>query len=81
MPLYDFKCENCGLVVELSIYVKDKDTQKCKECGGKLVSQITTSTNPSSLIYPYSCKYSGCHFTGPRDREMKLREKGYAIMG
>jgi len=37
MPLYEYKCKECGLVVEKIQKVNDMPLKKCSRCGGVLV--------------------------------------------
>lgn len=79
MPLYDFKCSGCGITEEIFIRsFRDKDKVKCATCGKKMDSIITITAKP--VVFDYKCPYSGGHYTGPADRERKLKAKGYAIL-
>jgi len=42
VPLYDFKCRECGHEFEELSKVEDKDSVPCKECSGKCDTLITT---------------------------------------
>lgn len=78
MPLYDFKCLRCKLEFEEFVHLVNKDTHVCI-CGGKAKTLISVRAKP--IYHSYYCKYSRCYFTGPKDREKKLRAKGLAIAG
>jgi putative FmdB family regulatory protein len=42
MPMYEYKCEKCGLVFEAMQKFSDPPLTECKSCGGpveKLISQ------------------------------------------
>lgn len=42
MPLYEYRCEDCGLTFEVRQKFTDKPVATCRECGGsakKLVSR------------------------------------------
>ena len=42
MPLYEYKCESCGLHFEVRQKFSDGPVETCKECGGavnKMISQ------------------------------------------
>jgi putative FmdB family regulatory protein len=36
MPIYEYKCESCGIVFERMQHFDDKQLQECPECGGPL---------------------------------------------
>ena len=43
MPLYDFRCEDCGTVFEVRATIKDKETglnPVCPACHGSRVRQL-----------------------------------------
>ena len=42
MPLYEYRCDDCGLVFEVRQKFSDKPLDTCRHCGGrakKLISQ------------------------------------------
>jgi putative FmdB family regulatory protein len=42
MPLYEYRCDDCGLVFEVRQKFSDKPLDACRHCGGrarKLISQ------------------------------------------
>lgn len=79
MPTYDFECPKCGRYKEVFVSThRDRDRVKCLVCGEKMNSLITVGSKP--IVFNYECPMTNEHFTGPRDREIKLRRKGYAIL-
>lgn len=42
MPLYQYVCEKCEVVVELLRSIKDTDTPGCPSCGGKTEKLISS---------------------------------------
>ena len=42
MPLYEYKCKECGLVVEKIQKVADRPLEKCSRCGGVLDKVISS---------------------------------------
>ena len=42
MPLYEYKCINCGSVVEAIQKVDDRPLHKCAQCGGSLIKLISS---------------------------------------
>jgi len=45
MPLYDFKCENCGACYERVVQMDNNEPDKCGYCGG--VAKKTMSPTKS----------------------------------
>lgn len=43
MPIYDYRCQDCGSAFEVLISWRDKDKVKCPECGGTRVSEKVAS--------------------------------------
>lgn len=41
MPLYDFKCEQCGNTFELNLSFENMDIQYCEDCEKPLVRVYT----------------------------------------
>ena len=42
MPLYDYQCNECGLLFEKTVPFSDREnTQKCKNCGSQAEPQIS----------------------------------------
>ena len=41
MPLYEYKCANCGERVEIIQRVSDKPYSICPKCGGEMKKQIS----------------------------------------
>ena len=83
MPLYDYICLKCEEVQEVYISLDSllSSPVTCSTCLTLMKRQITVSSRPSSMVYPYFCEGSRMTFTGPRDRERKLRSKGLVISG
>jgi len=44
MPIYEYRCEKCGKVTEVSQKITDPQLKKCKFCGGKLVKLISNTS-------------------------------------
>ncbi|MBN2032221.1 MAG: zinc ribbon domain-containing protein [Deltaproteobacteria bacterium] len=40
MPIYEYRCHECGAVSEYLVGVGSDDPIKCKECGGSHLSKI-----------------------------------------
>lgn len=41
MPLYEYKCESCGLVFEARQKFSDAPLETCRECGEKVQKMIS----------------------------------------
>jgi len=44
MPIYEYECEDCEVVIELLQKVNDPAPTICSECGGKLTRVISGGT-------------------------------------
>jgi putative FmdB family regulatory protein len=43
MPIYEYKCKDCGVHIEKRQNVSDEPLTVCEKCGGKLEKQISLS--------------------------------------
>lgn len=43
MPLYEYKCVNCGSVIEALQKFNDRPLYKCAQCGGTLTKLVSSS--------------------------------------
>ncbi|MBE0447735.1 MAG: zinc ribbon domain-containing protein [Actinobacteria bacterium] len=43
MPLYEFKCENCGCVFEKLVSASNSEVPECSKCGGSDVKKLFSS--------------------------------------
>jgi len=60
MPLYEYKCEECGLRFERRQHFSDDPVKICPECGGTVVRLI----QPAGIIF----KGSGFYVTDNRSK-------------
>jgi putative FmdB family regulatory protein len=44
MPIYEYKCESCGLTFEKLVFTSDKEDIKCPDCGDIRVERLLSST-------------------------------------
>ena len=44
MPVYDFKCRDCGEVSEILIRGGDRQTVRCANCGGESLEKLISSS-------------------------------------
>lgn len=43
MPIFDFKCQECGYKFDLMISNANKDQAKCPQCGAEKLQQLLSS--------------------------------------
>jgi putative FmdB family regulatory protein len=43
MPIYEYKCEDCGAGMEFMQKAGDAPKKKCPKCGGKLKKRVSAS--------------------------------------
>jgi putative FmdB family regulatory protein len=60
MPLYDYRCSNCGAVIEVRHGFDEAHAQACPSCGGAL-SRVF---NPAPILF----KGSGFYVTDSRSK-------------
>jgi len=60
MPLYEYKCEECGLRFERRQHFSDDPVRICPDCGGSVVRLI----QPAGIIF----KGSGFYVTDNRSK-------------
>jgi putative FmdB family regulatory protein len=58
MPLYEYRCENCGVRFERRQHINDDPVEVCPECGG----QVHRLIHPVGIIF----KGSGFYVTDNR---------------
>ena len=61
MPLYDFKCRDCGMESEILIVFSDEEPA-CDDCGSKNLDKMMTT--PSSYSGNTSAGFPGSGDTG-----------------
>jgi len=64
MPLYEYKCEDCGEVVELLVSFSGRDDpdEPCEKCGGKLRPIFSMTSGSAKALEgsaSTSCSTSG----------------------
>jgi len=55
MPTYEYKCDNCGHIMEAYQSIKDKPFRKCPECGKNTLKRLLGAG--SALIFKGSGFY------------------------
>jgi putative FmdB family regulatory protein len=48
MPIYEFKCGDCGAVTEVLLRGGDADPPRCQECGSPQVRKLISTFNSMS---------------------------------
>jgi putative FmdB family regulatory protein len=41
MPIYEYRCKDCGHQLEIIQKINDRPLRKCRECGGRLEKLIS----------------------------------------
>lgn len=44
MPIYEYQCEDCGVIVENWQKISDPPLEKCESCGGRMKKLISQSS-------------------------------------
>lgn len=83
MPIYEYKCEECGAVVEELQKVSDPPLEICKKCQGKLSKIMSLNTFHLKGTGWYVTDYSGKNAStaatpGPEAGEMASPKQGPA---
>lgn len=65
MPFYDLKCEQCGLIFEISATMEERSQNRipCPDCGGTLLTRVFDTSNIGVLNRTESTAHDGycCH--------------------
>jgi hypothetical protein len=76
MPLYDLKCDSCGLLVE-DYYVSNLEKMiKCKQCG-EIMRQLFPMSVHTKIGSVIDSKNVGKRIR-EKNEKLKKRESGYA---
>ncbi len=69
MPIYEYRCDNCGMTTEIIQKISDQPLTKCKKCSKQLRKQIS----PPAIIF----KGSGWYVTDypTKDRKEGLKKE------
>lgn len=65
MPIYEYKCSNCGNSFEILQSIKDKPLKRCLKCGKDSLQKIIS--NVAGLIF----KGSGYYLTDYKNKSTK----------
>ncbi len=67
MPIYEYRCANCGQILEIMQKFSDKPLTKCPSCSGKLAKLISNCS--------FHLKGSGWYVTDYKKGDSGWREK------
>lgn len=73
MPIYEYKCHQCGNQYEEFHQVENRDLSIC--CGQK-AQRIISKSQGKPVVYNYYSENADAIFTGPRQKARILKEKG-----
>ena len=76
MPLYEYKCSQCGARVEILQSVHDAPLKKCRQCGGKLTKLISAPAIQFKGNGWYITDYSKKHSPAPAETAHSKAEPG-----
>lgn len=69
MPIFEFKCQDCGKVFEHLQLPGHSQYPSCPSCQGqKLVKLISAPFLPSSVGKPYNDEIAGCCGSSPGNK-------------
>lgn len=74
MPLYEYKCDKCGAVLEVIQKVADPPLTKCAKCGGQLKKLISSPAIQFKGSGWYVTDYGHKH--GPSPSEAPKKNNG-----
>ena len=75
MPIYEYKCSDCGAHLEKLQKASDDPLEKCEECSGKLEKQWSLSGFQFKGDGWYVTDYAGKKETGKSDGDSKESSK------
>lgn len=55
MAVYDFSCSACGLIMEMTCPIAERESQLCIQCGSRVEPLFSP---PSQVIIPNAFRYS-----------------------
>jgi putative FmdB family regulatory protein len=71
MPLYEYKCIQCGAVTEVIQKVSDTPLEVCAQCGGRLRKQVSSPAIQFKGSGWYVTDYAGKKPTEPQKKTEK----------
>jgi len=63
VPVFDFKCQECGNKFDIMVSNRQKEEVRCPTCGAEKVQQLLSAfSSPKTGSMPDSC--AGCKTAG-----------------
>lgn len=78
MPVYDYRCNDCGLEWEEYHEIKDRDNEWCV-CGEKAKRLMKFNTRP--VVHEYYSENLKARITGPKQKKQIMEERGVHEVG
>jgi len=85
MPIYTYRCENCGVQFERQQHFTDQPLTRCPECGKKTLRKVYT---PVGIVFKGSGFYatdhrspSGASHASSKDKAEKGKKDGEGTRG
>ena len=79
MPLYEYKCVNCGSVIEVLQKLNDRPLHKCAQCGGTLTKLVSSSAiqfkGAGWYVTDYARKEKTSHTNGEKTKSKEKKTK------
>ena len=72
MPVYSYRCENCGVKFEQQQKFKDLPLTRCPECGKKALKKVY---QPIGIVFKGSGFYATDHHSPSGQAKKKTEEK------
>ncbi|MDD4801757.1 MAG: zinc ribbon domain-containing protein [Syntrophomonas sp.] len=64
MPVFEFRCQECGYKFDLMISNADKEKVQCPECGTRSIKQLLSSFNTAKFGGAPANDCAGCKVNG-----------------
>lgn len=80
MPMYEYKCEGCGKVMEEAFSIRDYQREITCDCGQPALRHITQAPAVRGDYAGYSCPITGSWIEGRAAHEANLRKHGCRIL-
>lgn len=83
MPMYRFRCPACSRTQDrVQVLYAEKDTLPCESCGHAPMVHVFVPTRNKAVVYANDKNLSGGEqFTGPRQKQRWLHERGLVELG
>jgi putative FmdB family regulatory protein len=72
MPVYTYRCENCGIRLEKQQKFSDQRLSRCPECGKKTLKKVYL---PVGIVFKGSGFYATDHHSPSGQQNKKTEEK------